>query len=137
MAKFIGILGVLALALAVVDLIHGPHNGDAHRVLIHVPEFISFLGLLCLLEIWGFNAVTSKFDTNRWLIVTCLSLLSSVLGLALFGLSGGSFHGDGGPIAASFLLLAAVGATVLPISFVVFIAMAISHKLKGIPILSK
>jgi hypothetical protein len=74
---------------------------------------------------------------NRWLAIACLSLLSSVLGLILFGLSGGSFHGDGGPIAASFLLLSAIGSVVSPISFIIFVVIAISHWRQGTPIFDK
>jgi hypothetical protein len=137
MVKLTGILGFLALIFAVTDLIHGPHNGDAHRFFIHVAEFISFLGFLCLLEIWAFRVIAKEFKVNRWLAIACLSLLSSVLSLVLFGLAGGSFHGDGGPIALSFLLLWVVGAAVLPISFIVFVVIAISHWRQGIPIFDK
>jgi len=53
MAKYTGILGSLALIFAVTDLVHGQHNGDAHRFFIHIAEFISFFSFLCLLEVWG------------------------------------------------------------------------------------
>src|SRR6266566_7378305 len=105
MAKYTGILGSLALIFAVTDLVHGQHNGDAHRFFIHIAEFISFFGLLCLLEIWAFRVITREVSVNRWLVITCFSFLTSLLSLILFGLSGGSFHGDSGPIALSFLLL--------------------------------
>ena len=74
---------------------------------------------------------------NRWLVVTFLSLLTGILSLILFGLSGGSFHGDGGPIAFSFLLLWTIGSAVLPISFIVFVIVAIAHWRQGIPILDR
>jgi hypothetical protein len=137
MAKFTGILGFFALIFAVVDLIHGPHNGDAHRYFIHVAEFIFFFGFLCLLEIWAFRVIAKESDVNSWLAVTCISLFSCVLSLIFFGLAGGSFHGDGGPIAFSFLLLSTIGAVVLPISFIVFVVVAISHWRQGLPIFDK
>jgi hypothetical protein len=137
MAKLTGILGSLALIFAVTDLIHGPHNGDAHRFLIHIAEFISFFGFLCLLEIWAFRVIARELNVNRWLVVMCLSLLSCVLGLVFFGLAGGSFHGDGGPIAFSFLILSGIGEVVLPISLIVFVVVAISHRRQGIPIFNK
>ena len=74
---------------------------------------------------------------NRWLVITCFSFLTSLLSLILFGLSGGSFHGDGGPIALSFLLLWTIGSTVFPISFIVFVNVAIAHWRQGIPILDR
>jgi hypothetical protein len=137
MAKFTGILGSLALIFGFVDLIHGPHNGDAHRFFIHIAEFISFSGFLCILEIWAFRVITRELNLNRWLLVTCLSLLTCVLSLILFGLAGGSFHGDGGPIAFSFLLFYAIGATVVPVSFIVFVVVAISRKRNGVPMFDK
>src|SRR6266481_2285963 len=135
MAKFTGILGFFALIFGVMDLIHGPHNGDAHRFFIHIAEFISFFGFLCLLEIWAFRVITGEVSVNRWLVMTCFSFLTSLLSLILFGLSGGSFHGDGGPIAFSFLLLWTIGSTVFPISFIALVIVAISHWRNGIPIL--
>ena|ERR1700760_715803 len=97
MAKLTGVFGVLALACAVFDLIHGPHNGDIHRMWIHIPEFIFFFGFLCLLEVWAFKVIIKEVNANRWLVVTCFSFVSGILGLILFALAGGSFHGDGGP----------------------------------------
>ncbi len=135
--KFAGILAALALVLAIADIIHGPHNGDVHRTYIHVPEFMFFFGFLCLLEILSFRTVTREFNTNRWLVATYLSLLSCVLGFLFFGLVGGSFHGDGGPIATSFFLLASIGEVALPVSFVGYIVVAIKRKRRGIPILDK
>jgi hypothetical protein len=135
MAKLTGILGVCALVFAIVDLIHGPHNGDRHRFFIHIAELIAFFGFLCPLETWAFRTVTRKANLNRWLVITCLSIFTFVLSLILFGISGGSFHGDGGPIASSFLLLWAIGSVVLPVSFVGFVVVAISRKRKGVPIL--
>ena len=137
MAKLTGILGVCALVFAIIDLVHGPHNGDAHRIVIHIVEFISFFGFLCLLELWAFKAIPKRFNLNRWLVITYLSFLTCVLSLILFGISGGSFHGDGGPIATSFLLLWAIGSVVLPVSFVGFVVVAISRKRDGVPILDK
>jgi hypothetical protein len=135
MAKLTGIFGVLALLCTVVDLIHGQHNGDAHRMWIHIPEFIFFFGLLCLLEVWTFKTIIKEVNVNRWLLVTCFSFFSCLLGLVLFGMSGGSFHGDGGPISLSFLLLCTIGAAALPLSLIAFVAVAIFNKRNGIPIL--
>lgn len=137
MTKLTGIRGVCALVFAIIDLIHGPHNGDAHRIIIHIVEFISFFGFLCLLELWAFKAIPKRFNLNHWLVITYLSFLTFVLSLILFGISGGSFHGDGGPIASSFLLLWAIGSVVLPVSFVGFVVVAISRKRDGVPILDK
>lgn len=137
MVKLVGLFGVLALGLAIADLIHGPHNGDVHRYFIHIAEFIFFFGFLCLLEIWAFRTVTRRYNLNRWLTATYLSLFTGVVSLILFGLSGGSFHGDGGPIATSFLLLWAMGLIVLPLSFVGFVVVLISRKRNGVPILDR
>src|SRR5215475_10069098 len=128
MAKFTGILGISALIFWAMDMIHGPHNGDAHRAIIHVAEFICFFGFLCLLEIGAFRIVTKQTRTSPWLAVTYLSLASCFLGLALFGLSGGSLHGDGGPIAASFLTLATIGFVAIPANFIVFVVVSIMKK---------
>ena len=135
--KSASVLGALALVLAIADIIHGPHNGDMHRKYIHVPEFMCFFGFLCLLEILAFRTATREFSTNRWLVAAYLSLLSCVLGFIFFGLAGGSFHGDGGPIATSFFLLASIGEFALPVSFVALIVVAITRKRKGVPILDK
>jgi hypothetical protein len=137
MTKLLGTLGLLALIFGVADLIHGPHNGDAHRYFIHAAEFISFFSFLCLLEVWIFRRVSREYRIDSWLAIMFLSLLSCLLGFLLFGLSGGSFHGDGGPIAVSFLLLGLIGGTMLPISFIVFVVTAISHWRKGSPIFHK
>jgi hypothetical protein len=65
---------------------HGsnPQASQRRRPLIfhHIAEFISISGFLCLLEVWTFKTITRE------------------LNLLLFGLVGGSFHGDGGPISA-------------------------------------
>jgi hypothetical protein len=137
MAKLIGILGACALALAIMDLVHGPHNGDRHRFFIHVAEFVFFFGFLCFLQAWAFRTVTTRANLNRWLVMTCLSILTCVLSLILFAVSGGSFHGDGGPTAFSFLLLWTIGSVLAPISFVGFVVVAISRKRKGTLILDK
>jgi hypothetical protein len=137
MAKLTGILGTLALIFAVIDLIHGQHNGDAHRFYLHVVEFISFFGFLCLLQIWTLRKIACGANLNRWLVAACLSLFSGVLSLILFGLAGGSFHGDGGPIATSFLVISGISDVVFPISLVAFVIIAISRKRNGIPILNQ
>ena len=112
----------------VMDMIHGPHNGDAHRGIIHVTEFICFFGFLCLLELGAFRKVTKELNTNPRLAVTYLSLISCISGLALFGLVGGSLHGDGGPIATSFLILATIGLIAIPASFIAFVVVSIIRK---------
>jgi hypothetical protein len=116
MAKLIGIFGLLAAGFAIADLIHGPHNGDSHRFYIHICEFTSFLALLCLLEILAFGMMANNLNSNRWFIVTGQSLATAVVGVIFFGLFGGSFHGDGGPISTSFLTMAMIGYTVFPIA---------------------
>jgi|SRR5215469_4020168 len=137
MAKLTGLVGVCALVFAIMDLIHGPHNGDAHRYYIHIAEFIFFFGFLCLLEIWAFRVITTEANLNRWLLTTCFSLFSLFVGLILFALAGGSFHGDGGPIASSFLVISTIGEIVFPISLIGFVVVAISRKRNGDPILDK
>lgn len=137
MAKLAGILGVCALVFAIIDLIHGPHNGDEHRFVIHIFEFVSLFGLLCVLEVWAFKAVPWKYNMNHWLVATFLSLLSCIFGFILFFLSGGSFHGDGGPIAASFGLLGFMSEIVFPISLIGFVLVAIRRKRNGVPVLDR
>jgi hypothetical protein len=137
MAKLTGIFGVLALLCAVIDLIHGQHNGDAHRMWIHIPEFTFFFGLLCLLVVWTYKTIVKELNINRWLLVTCFSFFSCLLGLVLFAMAGGSFHGDGGPIAFGFLLFYGIGVIALPISFIGFIVVAILNRRKGIPMLNQ
>ena len=137
MAKFIGMLGALSLIFAVIDLIHGPHNGDAHRFYIHIAEFIFFFGFLCLLQIWAFRTMTSKWNINRWLIVILSSIVTGILALILFGLSGGSFHGDGGPIASSFLMMSVIGEIGLLIGLVGFLINAVMRKNAGYSVLSR
>ena len=72
----------------------------------------------CVVEVLAFRAIVKEFDRNRWLALTFLSFLTCVLSLILFVMSGGSFHGDGGPIAFSFLLFWTIGTVVLPVSLV-------------------
>jgi hypothetical protein len=138
MAKAVGIFGVLALCLAIADIIHGQHNGDAYRIYIFTftAEFVSFFGFLCLLEILAFRIATKKFNTNRWLIATILSVLSCAIGFILFGLAGG-VHGVDGPITFGFLVLAIVGQFAILITFIGFLVVAISRKRRGMSILEK
>jgi hypothetical protein len=135
MAKLTSILGTCALLLAIADIIHGQNNGDIHRQYIHVVEFTLFLGFLSSLEVWAFKALTRKIHLNRWLIVTLLSLLNVASAFLLFAMSGGSFHGDGGPIAFSFLLVYAIASLALPISLIGFFINAIMRKNAGFSIL--
>ena len=128
MQKLTGILAACALACAIIDLIHGPHNGDAHRVAIHAVEFVSFFGFLCLVQVLAFRAIVKEFDRNRWLALTFLSFLTCVLSLILFVVSGGSFHGDGGPIAFSFLVFWTIGTVALPVSLIGLLIDAILRK---------
>ncbi len=137
LVKLTGILGVCALVFANIDLVHGPHNGDAHRVVIHAAEFISFFSFLCLLEWWAYRAILKSYDLNRWLVITFLSLLTCFLCMFLFSVSGGSVHGDGGPIAFSFFLLCVIGSAGLPVSLIGFVVVAISRKRGGIPIFDR
>ncbi len=120
-----------ALIFALADLIHGRHNGDVHRFYIHVAEFVSFIGFLCLLEIQAFKLLTKKVGLGRWLAGVCLSLASFVAGFALFGLSGGSAHGDGGPLAVGFGLIGCIGIIGLAVSIVGFLVAATMRRLKG------
>jgi hypothetical protein len=137
MKILLSVFGLLALGLAIADLIHGPHNGDVHRTYIHVPEFICFFGFLCLLEILAFHTAIRELDTSPWLIAMYFSICSSFLGFVLFDLVGGSPHGDGGPIAFSFLLLATIGLAAIPISFISFTLVAIIRKRKSAIVLEK
>jgi hypothetical protein len=137
MKKFVGILGLLSLIFGIADLVHGQHNGDTHRLYIHIVEFIFFFAFLCLLQIWAFRAMTSKWNINRWLIVILSSIVTGILGLILFALSGGSFHGDGGPIATTFLVMSLIGDLGLPIGVVGFLVNAIIRKNAGFPVLAR
>ena len=137
MAKLTGILGVGALFFAIIDMIHGPHNGDAHRTVIHTIEFIFFFGFLCLSEFWAIKAMPKRFNLNRWMVMTLLSFLTWWLSLFLWGISAAGSHGDGGPITLSFLLLWAIGWVALPVSFVGFVVDAILRKCNGVPVLTK
>jgi hypothetical protein len=137
MKKLTAIFGVLTLLCAVADLIHGQHNGDVHRMWIHIPEFIFFFCFLFLLEIWAFNIVTREANLNRWLTVTCLSFFTGIFSFILFALSGGSLHGDGGPISFTFLLFGSIASAVFPISLIGFLVAAISRKSRGVVILDK
>ena len=102
---------------------------------IHIPECIFFFGFLCLLEVWAFKVIIKEVNANRWLVVTCFSFVSGILGLILFALAGGSFHGDGGPISLSFLAISAIAEILFPISLIAFVIVAISNRRKDIPIL--
>ena len=137
MIKIAGSLGIIALIFASADLIHGQHIDGTARTFIHTVEFISFFPALCLLGVGTFNAAVSELNLNRWLVAIFFPFGFGVLGLILFALSGGSFHGDGGPIAVSFLVLSVMGEIALPISLIGFIVIAISRKHNGGPVLHK
>lgn len=95
-------LGGSAFILALADVIHGQHNGDVHRVYIHRAEFVFFVSFLCLLVAQTFRLFRSKTGLSRWGAAFWLALASCFAGFILFGLAGGSPHGDGGPIAVGF-----------------------------------
>ena len=137
MAKYIGIFGVFAFISVVVDIVHGQHNGDTHRYFIHIAEFIFFFVFLCLLEVWGFRTISKRFNVNRWWIAAIYSILNCVLGLLLFLMSGGSFHGDGGPIAFSFLAIELIAYIAFPISLIGLLVVSIVRQREGIPILAR
>ncbi len=125
MRKATAVFGLATLAFALADLIHGQHNGDAHRFYIHIAEFMSFIGLLCILEIQAFRLMTGKIGLGRWLAALCSSLISFLAGFILFALAGGSAHGDGGPIAFGFGLVGYIGIIGIPISIIGYlVAMA-------------
>ncbi len=113
--------------LAIADISHGQHNGDIHRQYIHAPEFIFFTGFLIMLEILTFKTLCREIK-DRWLVVSLLSFFSFLLSLLLFGLSGGSFHGDGGPIAASFLLIDTIAAPGIVVGLIGSLVTAIIRK---------
>ena len=129
MAKIAGVLGLIALIFAIIDIVHGQHTPGTSRTFIHVVEFISFFPALCLLEVWAFRAAVEELNMNCWLVASFFSTGSCVFGL--------SFHGDGGPISVSFLVLSAMGEIALPISLIGFIVVAISRKRNGIPVSQK
>ncbi|WP_221312728.1 hypothetical protein [Granulicella aggregans] len=118
------------LILAVADVIHGQHNGDAHRFYIHIAEFVSFIGLLCLLEIQAFRLMTDRVGLGRWLAGVCTSFASFLAGLILFALAGGSAHGDGGPLAVGFGLVGCIGMIGIPISIIGFLVAVAMRRLK-------
>jgi hypothetical protein len=132
MGKLVGVFGVLAICLAILD---SQYNGETYRTFILIAEFVSFLGFLCLMEVWAFRIATNKFNTNRWLIATILSVLSCAIGFILFGLAGG-VHG-GSAITFDSLLLLIVGEFAIPITFIGFVIVAILRKKRGMPILEK
>lgn len=128
MKKLTVALGTSTLLFALTDLIHGQHNGDVHRFYIHLAEFASFLGFISLLEIQAFRLslfeieasrlTAEKTGLSRWLAGLGISFASSLLGFILFGLSGGSAHGDGGPLAAVFILMGCIGTIGIPICLI-------------------
>jgi predicted Co/Zn/Cd cation transporter (cation efflux family) len=124
-------LGVFALIFALADLIHGQHNGDMHRFYIHVAEFVAFCGFLSLLAIQAFRLMTVRLDLNRWLASFYVSTASFLVGFILFGLAGGSAHGDGGPLAVSFALVGCIGAIGLPISIIGFLVLLLMRRRRG------
>ena len=130
MKKVTFILGLSTLIFALADLVHGQHNGDVHRDYIHIAEFVSFIGLLCLLETQAFRLMTEKADISRWLAVICLSISSFLAGFLLFLLAGGSAHGDGGPRAVGFGLVGYLGLICIPISTIGFLVTMIIRRLK-------
>ena len=125
------VFGISALILAIVDLIHGQHNGDAHRIYIHVAEFVALLAFLSLLEIQTFMLMRRKFGLNRWLACFYVSAASFLIGFALFGLAGGSAHGDGGPVAVSFAIAGCLGAIGSLISIVGFVVVLVLRRLRA------
>ena len=137
MIKIVDGLGIITLIFAIADIIHSQHTPGAARTFIHTVEFLSFLPALCLLAAWSFRWAAKEFNTNSWLVAIFFSVGFGVLGLILFGLSGGSFHGDGGPISVSFLILSAIAEVTFPISLIGFIIVAISRKRSGVPVLHR
>jgi hypothetical protein len=130
MKQSAAVFGMSTLILSLADLIHGQHNGDVHRFYIHIAELISFIGLVCLLEIEAFRLTTEKFGIGRWLAGICISLISFLAGFILFGLAGGSAHGDGGPLAVGFGLVGCIGMIGIPISIIGFLIEIAVRKLK-------
>jgi hypothetical protein len=130
MKRATAVLGLSTLILALADLIHGQHNGDVHRFYIHIAEFASFIGLLCLMEIQAFRLMTEKSGLSRWLVGVCLSLGSFLAGFILFGLAGGSAHGDGGPLAVGFGLVGFIGMIGIPISIIGFLVAMAMRRLR-------
>ncbi|WP_089410305.1 hypothetical protein [Granulicella rosea] len=118
MRKLIIFAGTAALFSALIDVIHGQHNGDVHRTYIHVAELVLFLLFLTALALQGRRQAMSRFDLGGWAASLCISLASIVLGFALFGLSGGSAHGDGGAISVAFGIFGILGIAGVPISLV-------------------
>ena len=108
--------GVLAFAFAIADLVHGQHNGDGHRYYIHLAEFCFFFGFLLLLKIKTFRRMIGKLSFEPWLAALILSIVSLLAGFGLAAGAGGSLHGDGGPLSASFALIGAIATVTLPIS---------------------
>ena len=118
--------------LALADVIHGQHNGDVHRVYIHRAEFVFFVCFLCLLVAQTFRLFRSKTGLSRWGAAFWVALASCFAGFILFGLAGGSPHGDGGPIAVGFGLFGFLGMFALPVSVVGFFVASIFHKRRRI-----
>lgn len=113
------VLLVMSVALsALVDLIHGQHNGDIHRTYIHAVEFVLLLLLLSALTLQAYETLTRKLEMSGWAAASFLSSASLVVGFSIFGLSGGSVHGDGGPIATGFGITGFIGMLGLPVTLV-------------------
>jgi hypothetical protein len=137
MFKIAGALGLVALIFAIIDIIHGQHTPGTARTFIHVVEFISLFPALCLLEASAFGVAANEFNMNRWLVAIFFSIGSCIFGFIIFAMAGGSFHGDGGPISLSFLVISMIGEIAFPISLIGFIIIAISRKRSGVPVLRK
>lgn len=131
MNKMTVVFGACALAFAVADLIHGQHNGDAHRLYIHIVEFVSFFAFLSLLEVHAFRSMADRVGLDRWLAGVFLSLASLLAGFTLFAVAGGSMHGDGGPLASCFFLMYGIATICAPITIVGFLVSMILRKING------
>jgi hypothetical protein len=110
-------LGMSALLFAAIDLILGQHVAYEHRSAVHLAEFVFFFSFFILVEIGAFRLMT-KLNLDPWVAGIVLSVVSFSLGLALFGLAGGSAHGDGGPIAVSLAVMGCLGAMGMLMSIV-------------------
>jgi hypothetical protein len=137
MTKLAGLFGILALVLAITDLIHGQNNGDIHRTYIHVPEFILFMAFLCLAGILIFRIMSKEMNLNRWIVLFFFMIVFGIANFVLAMLSGASFHGDGGPIATSFLLISAISEIGMGVALVGFLVSAIARKNAGFPVLRR
>ena len=116
--KVTALLATSAILSALVDVIHGQHNGDVHRTYIHAVELVSILLLLSAFTLQAHRKLTGKPGLSGWAAALCLTFALLISGFAMFGLSGGRVPGAGGPIAVAFGIIGCIGMLGLPVCLI-------------------